>query len=266
MDLGLRGRVALVCAASQGLGKATATGFAQEGSHVVICSRDKKRLFQTAKEISNTAGRQKVTVMPVVADLTKAKDIQHLVSTAMEEFGRIDVLVANAGGPPVGTFPELDDSTWHAGINLTLMSTVRCIREVLPHMQKRKWGRIITITSLTAKQPVNDLIISSALRPGILGLSKILASQYGKDGITVNTVAPGYMLTARQEEVSRARAMKKGISLEHYMEELTRDVPLGRSGNPEELAHVIVFLASTKSSYVNGATISVDGGLIRGLF
>lgn len=266
MDLGLKGRVAIVCAASQGLGKAAATGFAREGSHVVICSRDRKRLVQAAKEISVAAGKQKVTVLPVVADLTKAKDIRRLVATTMEDFGHIDVLVCNAGGPPVGAFPDLDDSTWSAGITLTLMSTVRCIREVLPHMQKRKWGRILIITSLTAKQPANDLIISSALRPGILGLSKILANQYARDGITVNALAPGYMLTARQEAISKARAAKKGISLDEYMQELTRDVPLGRCGNPEELAHVILFLASTKSSYVNGTTISVDGGLIKGLF
>ena len=266
MDLGLKGKVALVCAASQGLGKATATGFAHEGSHVVICSRDKKRLLRTAREITRAAGEQKATVLPVVADLTKARDIRRLVATAIEKFGRIDILVANAGGPPVGVFPDLDDSTWSAGITLTLMSTVRCIREVLPHMRERKWGRIITITSMTAKQPINDLIISSTLRPGILGLSKILASQYARDGITVNTVAPGYMLTARQVEISAVRSAKKGVSLEQYLKELAQEVPLGRYGEPEELANVIVFLASTKSSYVNGATITVDGGLIRGLF
>jgi 3-oxoacyl-[acyl-carrier protein] reductase len=202
----------------------------------------------------------------MVADVSKAKDIKKLVSGTIREFGRIDILVTNAGGPPVGMFPDLDDATWQAGIELNLMSTIRCIREVLPHMQKQKWGRIINITSLTAKQPANDLIISSTVRPGILGLSKVLANQCAKDGITVNSVAPGYIMTARQTEISKTRAAQKGISPEQYMEELARDVPVKRYGDPAELASVVVFLASEKASFVNGTTISVDGGLIKGLF
>jgi 3-oxoacyl-[acyl-carrier protein] reductase len=266
MDLGLKGRVAIVCAASQGLGKATAAGFAQEGARVVICSRDRQRLLSAAREIMSAARKKNTVILPVVADVTKPGDIKNLVATTVKKFGRIDVLVTNAGGPPGGNFPDLDDATWEAGITLNLLSTIRCIREVLPSMQKRKWGRIINITSLTAKQPANDLIISSAVRPGILGLSKVLANQYGKDGITVNSVAPGYILTARQEEISKARAERKGISVTQYREELAREVPLGRFGMPEELAHVIVFLGSAKASYINGTTLSVDGGLIKGLF
>ena len=265
MNLGLQGRVAIVCASSKGLGKATATAFAQEGAHVVISSRNKKHLAEAAQEILQSVTTKGVRVIPVVADVTKAKDIKKLVSGAIREFGRVDILVTNAGGPPVGVFPDLDDATWHAGIELNLMSTIRCIREVLPHMQKQKWGRIINITSLTAKQPVNDLIISSTVRPGILGLSKVLANQCAKDGITVNSVAPGYILTARQKEIGKARAAQKGISPEQYMEELARDVPVNRYGDPAELASVVVFLASEKASFVNGTTISVDGGLIKGL-
>lgn len=266
MDLGLKERVAIVCAASRGLGMATAAGFVREGTRVVICSRDKKRLMGAAREIRSAARNKKAVVLPVVADVTKSRDIKNLVATTVKRFGRIDVLVTNAGGPPVGDFSDLDDATWEAGITLNLLSTIRCIREVLPHMQKRKWGRVINITSLTAKQPANDLIISSTVRPGILGLSKVLANQYAKDGITINNVAPGYILTARQEEISKTRADRKGISVAQYREELTRDVPLARFGLPQELAHVIVFLGSAKASYINGTTVSVDGGLIKGLF
>jgi 3-oxoacyl-[acyl-carrier protein] reductase len=266
VDLGLKGRVAILCAASQGLGKAAAMGFAEEGSHVVICARDKRRLLHAAKEISQAARKQKVIVVPVVADVTRLKDIRKLVLTAVREFGRIDILVTNSGGPPVATFPELSDENWEAGITLNLMSTIRCIREALPHMQKRKWGRIINMTSFTAKQPANDLVISSTVRPGILGLAKVLANQYAKDGITINNVVPGYSLTARQLEISTARAKQKGVTVARYMAELAREVPAGRYGRPEEIANVIVFLGSMKASYINGATLTVDGGFVKGLF
>jgi 3-oxoacyl-[acyl-carrier protein] reductase len=266
MDLGIQGRVAIVCASSQGLGRAAATGFAREGAHVVICSRDKKQLLATAKEIASLTTDRKVQVVPVVADLTKPAHIKRLVSTAIKKFGRIDILVTNAGGPPVAQFHDLDDATWEQGVNLTLMSAIRCIRAVLPSMQKRRWGRIVAITSITAKQPLDDLIISSTLRPGILGLGKVLANQYGKDGILVNCVTPGFILTARQEEIGKVRAAKKGITVEEYRNEFARTVPVGRYGNPEELANVIVFLGSERASYVNGATIAVDGGLAKGLF
>lgn len=263
MDLGLAGRVAIVCAASQGLGRSTAEALAREGAHVVICARDRKRIFAASKQINESVGG--TLVVPVVADVRKAGDIKKLVATTVREFRKVDILVTNAGGPPVAMFPDLDDKTWAAGITLNLMSTIRCIREVLPHMQKQKWGRIINITSITAKQPGNDLIISSTVRPGILGLSKVLANQYGNQGITVNSVTPGHFMTARQEEISKARAAKKGISVEQYMRETSREIPAGRYGTPAELAHVITFLASEKASYINGATISVDGGLVKGL-
>jgi 3-oxoacyl-[acyl-carrier protein] reductase len=266
MDLGLRGRVAIVCAASQGLGKATATEFSREGAHVVLCSRDKKRIRAAADEIRKALPDAPGTLLPLVADVTNPRHIKALVARTVREFGRIDVLVTNAGGPPVALFPDLDDATWEAGVQLTLMSTVRLIREVLPHMQKRKWGRIVNITSLSAKQPLNDLIVSSTLRPGILGLAKVLANQNGKEGVLINSVAPGYFMTARQEEISHTRAAKKGITVEQYLQELTKDVPLGRAGKPEELAAVIVFLSSEKASYVTGTTIGVDGGLVKGLF
>jgi 3-oxoacyl-[acyl-carrier protein] reductase len=266
MDLGLKGRVAMVCAASQGLGKAAAIGFAREGANVVICSRDRKRIVAAAKEVTSAAKPQAVKVLPVVADVTRPADIRRLVAAAIREFGRIDILVTNAGGPPVAQFPDLDDRTWEKGIALTLMSAIRCIREVLPYMRKQRWGRVIAITSIAAKQPLDDIIVSSTLRPGILGLAKVLANQYGKDGVLVNCVTPGFIMTNRQKEITAVRASKTGKTPAKYVKEFSKAVPVGRYGDPEELASVIVFLGSERSSYVNGATIAIDGGLAKGLF
>jgi len=266
MELGLRGRVAIVCAASQGLGKAAALGLAREGVHLVMCSRNRRALAQAAKDIREQAEGQAGDILPVSVDLTKPRQITSLVAQAVKRFGRIDILVANAGGPPVAPFPALDDRKWEEGIGLTLMSTIRCIRAVLPHMQKRQWGRIITITSIAARQPINDLVISSTLRPGIHGLTRVLANQYGKEGILINAVAPGFMLTGRMREIGAARAAEKHTSIEEYFAHQSREVPLQRYGNPEELANAIVFLASEKASYITGATLSVDGGLMKGVF
>jgi 3-oxoacyl-[acyl-carrier protein] reductase len=266
MDLGLQGRVAIVCAASSGLGRAAAIGFAREGANVVICSRNKGRLDEAAEEIGKTSADSGARVVPVVADLTRAADIDTLVATALREFRRVDVLVTNAGGPPVAQFPELTDATWESGVSLTLMSAVRCIRAVLPHMRRRHWGRVVAITSIAAKQPIDDLIISSSLRPGVLGLIKVLANQYGREGILFNCVAPGFILTSRQKEISASRAAKRGITEEAYMAEMAAAVPVGRYGKPEELADMIVFLGSERAGYVNGATVSVDGGLLKALY
>jgi 3-oxoacyl-[acyl-carrier protein] reductase len=266
MELGLRGRVAIVCAASQGLGKAAAIGLAREGASVVICSRNRRVLAQAAEDIREQSGGPPAEIVPVVADLTKPRQITALVARTVKRFGRIDILVANAGGPPVATFPALDDRKWEEGVALTLMSAIRCIRAVLPHMQKRQWGRIITITSIAARQPINDLVISSTLRPGLHGLTRVLANQYGKEGILINAVAPGFMLTGRMKEIGAARAAGQHSSPEEYFAQQSRDVPLQRYGNPEELANAIVFLASEKASYITGATLSVDGGLMKGVF
>jgi 3-oxoacyl-[acyl-carrier protein] reductase len=265
MDLGLKGRVAIVVASSQGLGKAAAAALAMEGAHVVVCARDKKRIFAAAKELSSLAGKKRQVVLPLVADVMKPRDISRVVRTTQKEFGRIDILVTNAGGPPPGTLSDLDDDKWQVGITRNLMSTIRFIREVLPIMQKRKWGRIINITSLTAKQPSNDLLISSVVRPGVVGLAKVLSNLHAKEGITINNVAPGYIMTARQHELSVVRASQRGLTFEEYVAESSGEIPAGRFGRPDELASVIAFLASTRASYVNGATISVDGGYVKGL-
>jgi 3-oxoacyl-[acyl-carrier protein] reductase len=266
MDLALRGRVAIVCAASRGLGKATAASLALEGAHVVLSSRDAATLDSAAAEVRAGAADPSVRVLPVRTDLTSPEQIRALVARTMQEFGRVDILVTNAGGPPVAAFPDLDDGAWERGVGLTLMSVIRCIREVLPIMRERHWGRIVNITSISARQPINDLIVSSTLRPGILGLAKVLANQEAGNGILVNNVTPGYILTDRQREIGQARSAGRGIPYEEYMRDLVRDVPAGRLGTPAELADVVVFLCSERAGYVNGATISVDGGMAKGLF
>jgi 3-oxoacyl-[acyl-carrier protein] reductase len=263
MDLGIKNKIAIVCASSQGLGKATAMELAKEGAKVVILARHKKDVDETAHEISSATDSE---VLPLIADVTKAEDIQKVVKTTVEKFGTVHILVNNAGGPPVANFAELSDDMWTNGVNLTLMSLIRMTREVLPHMLKNKWGRIINITSLTAKQPINDLIISSTLRPGILGLAKILSNQYSKFGILVNNVCPGHYLTKRQEEIIKKRSAERNITAEEYIAQHSSEIPVGRFGKPEELANMIVFLCSEKASYVTGSTISVDGGLVKGLF
>jgi len=262
MDLGLRDRVALVTAASQGLGKAIALGLAEEGANVVICSRSSKRVKAAADEIRRKTGAE---VHAIAADVRRLSNVRALVKKTVSMFDRIDVLVTNAGGPPVATFPDLGEEQWAEGVNLTFLSVVRLIREVIPYMQKQKWGRIINMTSFTVKQPVDDLIISSSLRPAIIGLAKVLANQYGKDGILVNNVCPGSILTKRQDEIIASRAQQRNISIEEYIAEAIKPIPLGRMGEPVEVANLVVFLASERASYITGATIQVDGGLVKGL-
>jgi 3-oxoacyl-[acyl-carrier protein] reductase len=265
MNLGLRGKVGIVCGASAGLGRAAAAALAREGASIVVCSRDKKRIAEAAAGMRRTAPKG-AEVVPMVADMSSAADIGRLVKATVKRFGRVDILVSNAGGPPVAAFPDLSDEAWERGTQLTLMSTVRCIRAVIPYMKKQGWGRIVTITSIAARQPINDLVISSSIRPGLLGLTKVLGNQYSADGICINAVAPGFILTDRQKEIGAARAKTKGITFEEYLKESAREIPLGRLGRPEELADVIAFLCSERSSYVTGTTITVDGGLARGIF
>lgn len=263
MDLGIKNKIALVTASSQGLGKAAALSLAKEGAKLAICSRDEKSINAAAKEISEQTG---ATVFPIAADVSKSDDIIRLIESVKKEFGTIHILVNNAGGPPTGTITGISDTEWEKGVNLTLMSTIRLTRAVLPMMERQKWGRVVTIVSITAKQPVDELLISSTLRPGILGLSKVLANQYGKFGITINTICPGYVLTHRQEELSRSRSAEKNITMEEYLVESAKNIPIGRLGRPEEIGDVIAFLASERASFINGANFLVDGGQTKGIF
>jgi len=266
MDLGLSGKGAVVWAASAGLGKASALALACEGVRVVVCSRDKKRIEAAAEEITEASSQSGGSAVPVVADVSNPGDILRAFETAGKTLGTVDILVTNAGGPPSGLFPDLTDDQWQTGFERNLLSVIRCIRPVIPGMQSRNWGRIINITSHTVKAPTSDLVVSSVVRPGILGLSRVLANTYGKNGITVNNVAPGLIMTGRQQELGDMRSMKQGISFEEYVRQSSEMIPAGRFGTPRELGSVIAFLASREASYVNGVTISIDGGLVRGLF
>lgn len=262
MDLGLKDRVALVAAASRGLGKAAALELAREGARVAICARTEEPLRATAAEIEGATGSQ---VLAVVADVSKANDVERLVQTTADHFGRLDILVTNAGGPPAGYFLDLDDAAWQAAVELTLMSTVRLCRATVPHMRKNNWGRIVNITSVSVKQPIDNLLLSNALRAGVVGLAKTLSNQFAGDGITVNSVCPGWTLTDRVAELNAVRAREWGVPVEQVERQVTANIPLGRMGQPEELAALIAFLASERASYITGTAIQADGGYVKGL-
>ena len=262
MDLLLNDKIALVTASSQGIGRAVAVSLAKEGVRLAICSRDERSIRNTADEIRTETG---ATVLPITADVSKGDDIDRVIKAVVQEFGTIHILVNNAGGPPTGKVTEIPDGEWEKGVQLTLMSMVRLTRAVLPLMEQQQWGRVISMVSLAAKQPIDDLLISSTLRPGILGLSKVLANQYGKFGITVNTVCPGYVLTKRMEELSHSRSAEKNMSYEEYLKDSARNIPIGRLGKPEEIGDVVTFLASPKAAYINGANVLVDGGQAKGI-
>jgi 3-oxoacyl-[acyl-carrier protein] reductase len=262
MNLELKEKVAIVCASSEGLGKASAVALAKEGAKLVLCSRRENAINETAKEIRQATGAE---VLPVVADVSVPGDVVKLVKDAVKKFGTVHILVNNAGGPPTGDLLTLSDEQWQKAHDLTLMSMVRTTREALPLMINQKWGRIISITSFVAKQPADELMLSVAIRPGILGLSKMLSNQYAKHNITVNTICPGNIFTKRQEELSQTRAANKNISVDEYIALQTKNIPAGRYGKPEEIGDVVAFLASERSSYISGVNLLVDGGLAKGI-
>jgi 3-oxoacyl-[acyl-carrier protein] reductase len=262
MDLGLKERVAIVAASSRGLGKACATELALEGATVVICARGRSQLEATAAEIGQETGAQ---VLPITADLRDDAQIQHLAAEAQRRFGRIDILVSNNGGPPAGRFDDFDDDAWLAMHQLTLMSAVRLIRAVLPAMRARQWGRIINITSVSVKQPIDNLLLSNVYRPGVVGLAKTLSAQVAAAGITINNVAPGYTRTDRVLELAQAQAAEQNKTVDEVLADTTASFPIQRMGEPEELAALVAFLASERAGYITGATIPVDGGNLKGL-
>lgn len=262
MTLGLDGKVALVAAASQGLGRAAAEVLATEGARVAIFSRSKEKIEQTAREIAAKTGGQ---VEAFAADVSVLDDIKRVVAQAAERFGTIHILVSNAGGPPVDTFDHLSEAQWADGVQTTMMSTIRLIRETLPFMQAQQWGRVITVNSIAGKQPIDNLVISSTIRPGLIGLQRILASKYAKEGILFNTICPGLIFTDRQRQIAEKQMAETGMALEDVLKKNAAAIPIGRLGTVEEFANVVAFLASERSSYVTGATISVDGGSTKGL-
>ena len=264
MNLGLQGKVAIVLAASKGLGRASAAALAAEGALVTIGARHSEVLEKAAQDIRDESGSK---VLAVPCDVTKPEDLEAIVAATLSEFGRIDILVNNAGGPPPGTFEQFSDAQWEAAFQQNLLSNVRLIRLVLPHMRALHQGRIINIVSTSVKQPIDGLLLSNAIRTGVVGLAKTLSIELGPDNITVNNVCPGRILTDRIRQNSRmAERMQQGQSEEEVLREVSRDIPLGRIGKPEELAALVAFLASDQASYITGTTIQVDGGLTRALF
>ena len=262
MDLELQGKCAIVCAASKGLGRATALALAREGARVAICARNEGTLHETARSIRQATGAH---VLPIVADVARADDAERLVAVSAAELGAIDILVTNTGGPKSALFSTLSDEDWREAIDSVLMSVVRLSRAVIPHMRRRGGGRIINITSISAKQPVEGLVLSNALRAGVTGLARTLANEVAAENILVNCVAPGYTLTDRVVELADAAAAREGISAEAVQQRTVGKIPMQRMASPEEFADVVVFLASARASYVTGTTLQVDGGYIRSL-
>ncbi len=263
MDLGLAHKIALVTASSKGLGRASAMALAQEGARVAICARNEEQLQATAADIRATTGAE---VLAIPADVSQAADIDRLVKETVAHFGGLHILVTNAGGPPAGYFQEFDDAQWQTAFNLTLLSAVRLIRAAIPPMQQQRWGRIINITSLSVKEPLDALLLSNSIRPAIHGLAKTLANQLSQYGITVNNVMPGTIHTDRIEQLAQHAANQSGQSIADALADMGKVVPLGRIGRPEELGALVAFLASEKASYINGASIPVDGGRLKGTF
>jgi len=263
MDLGLEDRVAIVAASSQGLGKAVALGLAREGAKLAICSRSESNINRAADEIRQETGAE-VLARPV--DVTVYEQVKAFVAETQNHFGRVDVCVTNAGGPPAKPFSDTTVEDWQAGVNLNLMSTLYFVREVLPLMQQRKWGRIVTITSASVKQPIDNLVLSNSVRSAVSGLMKTLSNEYGKDNILINNACPGYTLTSRLDELSGRLAKAEGVDTGEIQQRWARQVPLGRLGRPEEFANMVVFLASERASYITGVSVAIDGGHVKGIY
>ena len=262
MDLGLKGRGVIVAASSQGIGLATAEAFAREGAQVAMCARTEKTLVEAADKLRSQTGAE---IYAEALDVTDGNAVQRFTEQVAKRFGRIDVCVANAGGPPAKNFLSIAAEEWRKAIDLNLMSTVHLAKAVIPYMQRHRWGRIITITSISVKQPIADLVLSNSVRAAVVGLVKSLSNEFGKDGILVNNVAPGYTATERLQELAQVRALAAGQSAQEICDTWAAETPVRRLGNPKEIADVIVWLASERASYVTGQTILADGGIYRGL-
>jgi 3-oxoacyl-[acyl-carrier protein] reductase len=262
MNLGLKDRVALVAASSQGIGRATAEAFAAEGCRVAMCARNQQTLQTAAEKMRN---QHNAEVFAQAFDVTDAAAVSRFVAAVVEKFGGVDICVTNAGGPPAKGFLAATMDEWQHALEANFLSTVYFAREVIPYMQKKRWGRIITITSITTKQPVADLVLSNAVRAAVVGLVKSLANEFGKDGILVNNVGPGFTATDRLKELAKVRATASGKSKQQIFDGWAADAPLHRLGDPREVAETIVWLASERASYITGQTVLVDGGLYKGL-
>jgi 3-oxoacyl-[acyl-carrier protein] reductase len=262
MELGLKGRGVIVAASSQGMGRAAAELFAREGAQVAMCARTQKPLQEAADQIRAETGAE-IYAEPL--DVTDGAAVQRFVEQVSKRFGRLDVCVTNAGGPPAKNFLSVSTEEWRKAVDLNFLSVVHLAKAAIPYMQRHRWGRIITITSISVKQPIDDLIMSNAVRAAVVGLVKSLSNEFGKDGILVNNVAPGYTATERLQELAGTRALAAGVSPEEIYQRWAAEIPVKRLADPKEVADVIVWLASERASYVTGQTLLVDGGIYRGL-
>lgn len=262
MDLGLRGRVGLVAASSAGIGRAIAAALAAEGMKLVVCARREGPLEEARVELEGLGAR----VVAIPADLTEPQGVQKVVTAALESYGGVDVLVTNTGGPPAGPFEAHTPEVWEMAVRQNLFSVLNLVRAILPGMRERGWGRIINVTSIAVKQPSDNLILSNAIRAAVTGFARTLATETAADGITVNNVLPGFTRTGRLTELAAKRAEIQGVEPEDIWASWHREIPMGRVGEPRELASLVAFLASERASYITAQSIAVDGGWIKSLF
>jgi 3-oxoacyl-[acyl-carrier protein] reductase len=262
MDLGLKGKVAFIAGGSQGLGKAVTMEMCREGAKAVICALDDPELPLAVEEIRAATGAE---VIGIPADVTVAEQARNFIRKGIEHFGTVDILVNNAGGPPSKTFLEIDDDLWNFGVKLNLMSTIIMTREVVPIMMEKRSGRIINMTSISVKQPIDGLILSNTVRSGVVGMAKTLSNELATYNITVNNVCPGYTMTERVRSLSVATAEKEGTTPEEVVKRWESSIPMKRLGTPEEFAALVTFLASDRAGYITGASIQIDGGWYKGV-
>ncbi len=262
MELNLNDKVVLVCGASKGLGYAVAKEFCNEGTHTIICSSNEKNISQAAHNLKQETG---TNVYPFKADLTDKTEISVLTEYVIKKFGKVDILVNNAGGPPAGFFMDFSDEEWAKAYNLTLSSAIFLTKQLLPEMIKQHWGRIINLTSISVKQPIDNLILSNSIRMAVIGWAKTISNQYAKDGITVNNIATGYTLTERVKILAENVAKNQGITVDQVISGWKDKIPAGRLAQPEEIAGMVLFLASDNANYITGTTIPIDGGYVQSM-
>ena len=260
MDLGLSGRTALVAGGSAGIGKAIAAVLAQEGAKVAIISRSKKNLDEATRQITSIAAK---SAFPFVCDVTKKSQIEATVKRIEAKLGVVSILICNAGGPPLKRFEQIGDREWDDAYNLNLKSTIRLVAAVLPKMKAQKWGRIISITSISALQASESLMLSSAIRPGVHGLTKALSNELAPFGITANVICPGYTSTERLNELADAVSNATGLSHAKVYAQWKSNVPAGRLAKPEEIGYLAAFIASDKAAYLTGVALNIDGGFVK---
>jgi 3-oxoacyl-[acyl-carrier protein] reductase len=263
MDLGLRDKVAVVTASSEGLGAAVAQALAREGAKLAICSRSSDRISKTASDLKQ---RHQVDVLPFVCDVTDAESVVGFRDRVLEAFGEVNILFTNAGGPPPGAIQDVSPADIEKALQLNLMSAIHLVYAFLLPMKEKQWGRIITSTSISVKQPIPNLALSNISRVGVVAFVKSLAREFAPFGITANTVAPGYVMTERVKQLLDDRVKKEGIPYEEALEQLVEQIPAGRIGRPEEFGNLVAFLASELSGYINGETVLIDGAMYRGLY